>query len=353
MDVQKRLISSNFTRGGNKKLGVVIHTMVGTLAGTDSYFHNQSSQVSAHYGIDLDGSKVYQWVDESDQAWAQGIVSKPTFPLVTQRPGTNPNSFLISIECADNKDPHNADRSAQYGPLIELVKDICQRNNIPIDRDHICGHREIRSTKTCPGNIDVDYVVSQAAQNGGTMPGQLPDNYPQIIHKASQWDETVKKYLPDQRPEDASFDAIQRVVAGIQSQVSGLENKLKAQTEEMARRESEITNREEQVSRKEAQLLEQEKMKNDEIAALSENIKTLKKLKEQLESTLRAKQSELDTVYKDKGRIQNDLAVANARIKNYESGATQEKKDYVLSLIQELLERILGKKKGNNETSIS
>jgi hypothetical protein len=159
MTVQKKLIAVNFTKGGNQKLGLVIHTQVGNLDGTDAWFHNKDSGVSSHYGIDLDGSRVFQWVEENDQAYSQGLVSKPTFKLTTDRPGINPNTYCISIECADNNDPAGADRSKQLPVLVELVKDICQRNNIPMDRDHICGHREIRSTKTCPGNINVDEVV--------------------------------------------------------------------------------------------------------------------------------------------------------------------------------------------------
>lgn len=163
MTIDKRLTAVNFTKGGNSKLGVCIHTMVGTLDGTDGYFRNiNSSQVSAHYGVDLDGSRVFQWVEENDQAHAQGIVSVPTFKLTVDRPGINPNTYLISIECADGKDPAGADRSKQLPVIVDLVRDICKRNNIPIDRDHICGHREIRSTKTCPGNLDVDQIVRLA-----------------------------------------------------------------------------------------------------------------------------------------------------------------------------------------------
>jgi len=165
MNITKRLTTVNFTKGGNKKIALVIHTMVGTLDGTDSWFKNKDAQASSHYGIDLDGSRVFQWVEEGDQAYAQGVVSKPTFRQTVDRPGVNPNTYCISIECADNGNPAGADRSKQLPVLVQLVKDICQRNGIPIDRDHICGHREIRSTKTCPGNLDVDEIVRLASVN--------------------------------------------------------------------------------------------------------------------------------------------------------------------------------------------
>jgi N-acetylmuramoyl-L-alanine amidase-like protein len=54
---------------GAVDLGVV-HIMQGTLAGTDSWFHDPAAQVSAHFGIGKDGT-VYQWVDTGTVAWAE------------------------------------------------------------------------------------------------------------------------------------------------------------------------------------------------------------------------------------------------------------------------------------------
>jgi hypothetical protein len=162
MNITTKQLSVNFGTGVNKKLGVVIHTMVGTLDGTDAWFRNPDSQVSAHYGIDIDGKRIYRWLKEEQIAWAQGRKYLPTFKMVLDRPTENPNSYLISIECADDNNPAGADRSKQIPTLVELVKFICGVNNIPIDREHICGHREIYSAKTCPGNINVDEVVRLA-----------------------------------------------------------------------------------------------------------------------------------------------------------------------------------------------
>jgi hypothetical protein len=49
---------------------IVIHVMQGTLAGTDAWFHNPDSQVSAHFGVGKDGT-VYQWVALDQVAWAE------------------------------------------------------------------------------------------------------------------------------------------------------------------------------------------------------------------------------------------------------------------------------------------
>jgi N-acetyl-anhydromuramyl-L-alanine amidase AmpD len=204
MTIEERLIKVNFTAGGNKKLGIVIHTMVGSLAGTDSWFNNPASAVSAHYGVSLDGTLVYQWVKEDDQAYAQGIVNNPTFEMVLDRPGINPNTYLISIECADNGNPAGADRSLQLPTIIKLVQAIASRNHISIDADHICGHHQIRADKTCPGNLDVNYIIKQAQVGGPIMSDMytLPSgaqldlaNRDSNIVTAKQWDEVVNQHL--------------------------------------------------------------------------------------------------------------------------------------------------------------
>lgn len=169
MDIQKKLIPVNFTKGGNSKSVVVVHTMVGTLDSTNGWFNNSASGVSSHYGVDLDGSRVFQWVEENNQAWANGEVIAPTSKVVLNRPGLSPNKYTISIECADGRNPSGADRTRQIPVLVELIKDICERNSIPIDRDHIIGHREIKSTKTCPGNLDMDLIVKLAKGSASEM----------------------------------------------------------------------------------------------------------------------------------------------------------------------------------------
>ena len=163
MQVEQRLLSVNFTKAKNKKLGICIHTMVGTLDGTDRYFNNPTSKVSSHYGVSLDGNKIYQWVPEDYIAWTQGIVNNPTSALVKEL-GGNPNTYIISIECADGTNPYNADRSKQTLEIARLVANIAKRNGIPLDRKHIIGHKEIMSTKGCPGNIDVDKVLQLAKE---------------------------------------------------------------------------------------------------------------------------------------------------------------------------------------------
>lgn len=67
---EHRLVQ-NCTKGGQAATyGVVMHIMEGTLSGTDSWFRNNSSQSSSHFGIGKKG-EIWQWVDTADRAWAQ------------------------------------------------------------------------------------------------------------------------------------------------------------------------------------------------------------------------------------------------------------------------------------------
>lgn len=64
-----RPISSNYSGGSaepNKLF--IVHVMQGSLAGTDSWFHNPAAGASAHFGVGNAGT-VIQWVDCNNMAW--------------------------------------------------------------------------------------------------------------------------------------------------------------------------------------------------------------------------------------------------------------------------------------------
>ena len=146
--------SPNITNGRNgyKPEAIVIHIMEGTLDGTDSWFQNKFSKVSAHYGIGLKGD-IHQYVNEANCAWHAGRINSPSWSLLKKaRSGNfiNPNYYTIGIEHEGND--HSDWTEAMYQSSAQLIREICQRHNIPVDRDHIIGHHEIYSLKTCPGS---------------------------------------------------------------------------------------------------------------------------------------------------------------------------------------------------------
>lgn len=156
--------------------GIVIHTTVGYYEGTVNYFKNNDRQVSAHFVVSLNGD-VTQMVAEDRAAHHAGIVSNPVAKFYKK--GVNPNLHTIGIENADDNKPHEADRSRQLPALAELVYKQCVTHNLPIDSDHIAGHRDIYSKKTCPGNIDVSQVIAMAKriqdEKSGTISPPMSD----------------------------------------------------------------------------------------------------------------------------------------------------------------------------------
>lgn len=178
MDI-KQVPSPNFLKGRKnfRPEAIVIHIMEGTLAGTDSWFRNPVSNVSAHYGIGLNGA-IHRYVAEEDTAWHAGRVHQPTWQTIRRLGnGTylNPNLYTIGLEHEGRG--HTDWPEAMYAASAALIRDICTRWRIPIDRQHIVGHNEIYGRKTCPGNrVDLDRLVALAARPGGPEAVQEPGN---------------------------------------------------------------------------------------------------------------------------------------------------------------------------------
>ena len=167
---------TNFTAGraGYKPELIVIHVMDGSLVGTDAWFNNPASQVSAHYGIGLKG-EVHQYVKETDRAWHAGRVKLPIFNLYKKN-GVNPNLYTIGIE-------HEGKATTTWTAEMKnasaaLIRRICADWNIPIDRDHVIGHYEVYAGKpNCPatGKAIIDELVklAQGSTLGKEMAGRI------------------------------------------------------------------------------------------------------------------------------------------------------------------------------------
>lgn len=148
-------------REGESPRAIVLHTTVGSWEGALDWFARHDSGVCAHYVVALDG-RVAQLVDEGDTARHAGRVLDPAAHLVRESEA-NPNLFTIGIEFEDGGRPFDVERpAAQYAAGARLVAGACARWDIPLDRDHVIGHREVYAAKECPGNLDPDRVVAEA-----------------------------------------------------------------------------------------------------------------------------------------------------------------------------------------------
>ena len=124
------------------------------------------ADVSIHYILDRDGT-VYCYVPEDRTAWHAG---KGQW-LGDEKYTNKMNKYSIGIEVVGmgsmaDMSPYltkseykKLDKSllgftdAQYEALKLLVADICERNNIPLDRQHVIGHEEYNPKKNDPGEL--------------------------------------------------------------------------------------------------------------------------------------------------------------------------------------------------------
>ncbi len=170
-DVQQRPVTPDI---------IVIHVAVTTLQGCFNTFNNPAEQKSSHYCVG-DQGEIWQFVDEKDNAWHAGFTLNPTSKLVQQRLGKypSPNAYTIGIENAGNYPgditPDDF-TDIQYESNGWLVAQCAKRWNIPLDRDHIIGHKEVRIDKTCPGaRVSIDRIIAIAKSYTDSTPTLLSE----------------------------------------------------------------------------------------------------------------------------------------------------------------------------------
>ncbi len=167
---------TNASRGVGDIDTIVIHTTEGSYAGTISWFQNSAAGASAHYVIRSSDGQITQMVDEEDIAWHAGHWE------------TNQRSIGIEHE-GYVSDPETWYTDAMMRSSAALVRDICDRYGIPMDRSHIIGHYEVpgcptgtgggASCHTDPGSgWDWDYFMYLVTAEGGAteiLTGGLSD----------------------------------------------------------------------------------------------------------------------------------------------------------------------------------
>lgn len=126
----------------------------------------EDSEISIHYIVDREGG-IQCYIPESRAAWHAGRGSFGTDERLTNAM----NKYSIGVEILAIGSQHDmaqyltaAEYNAlpkeyigfteqQYRSLAGLVKDICGRNSIPFDREHVIGHDMYNPLKNDPGEL--------------------------------------------------------------------------------------------------------------------------------------------------------------------------------------------------------
>lgn len=153
-------ISPNRTSPRNHVIDTItIHCVVGqcSVETLGNIFEPTSRQASCNYGIGADG-RIGMYCEEKDRSWCSSSSSN--------------DNRAITIEVASDTTHPYAVNDKAYKALIELVADICKRNNIKelkwkgeqsligqVDKQNMTVHRWFAS-KSCPG----DYLYNLHGQ---------------------------------------------------------------------------------------------------------------------------------------------------------------------------------------------
>lgn len=148
--------SPNFTtgRGGQKISGVIIHWMVGTLAGTDRVFQDRNRNTSAHYGIE--DSNVHQYVKDEDTAYHAG--------------NWTVNTQTIGIE--HSAAPGRNASDATYESSAQTIAELSKKHGFAINSATVRPHNTIVAT-ACPGTINIGRLIARANEMLG-QPVPIP-----------------------------------------------------------------------------------------------------------------------------------------------------------------------------------
>lgn len=162
-------ISPNKTAPRNHEIDTVtIHCVVGqcSVESLGNVFASASRKASSNYGIGYDG-RIGMYVEEKDRSWCSSNSAN--------------DNRAITIEVASDTSHPYAVTDAAYKSLIDLLTDICQRNDIKelkwkADKSLI-GHPEEQNmtvhkwfaNKDCPG----EYLYSRHAQIAAEVNARL------------------------------------------------------------------------------------------------------------------------------------------------------------------------------------
>lgn len=205
-------ISPNKTSPRNHAIDTVtIHCVVGqlTVEALGAGFAPTARKASSNYGIGHDG-RIGMYVEEKDRSWCSSNASN--------------DNRAITIEVAsDNTYPYAVNDTA-YKSLINLLADICQRNNIKkllwkddksligqVDKQNMTLHRWFASTE-CPGeylykkhaqiasDVNARLETEKAPESPSTSVKDEPANYTKIVGTAKATANQMIAYIKKKNP---------------------------------------------------------------------------------------------------------------------------------------------------------
>lgn len=219
-------LSPNRTSPRKHKIDTVtIHCMAGDLTVEEcgQLFSDPKQEASSNYGIGSDG-RIALYVDEGDRSWCS-----------SDRDNDN---RAVTIEVANTKAAHPWPVSeAAYKSLIDLLVDICRRNDIEelrwegdrsligqTGRQNMTVHRWF-AAKACPG----DFLYNLHGQIAAEVNARLKEDNPMSFEQFKEFWARLRAELQDNDKgswsEEAREWAVQNgLIAGNGTEINGEPN---------------------------------------------------------------------------------------------------------------------------------
>lgn len=164
---------------GNPPELIVFHVAgCGSFAGMRSWFNNPSSQVSAHFGVNVDGT-VHQYVPLERAAWHAGVLNRPNMahPRVAYyvNHGINPNRRTVGIEfmlCPGQKIGDFPKMAAAGDDLLLWLLDVL---DLYPRSDDIVGHQDFDSVSRAIDPSCCIHLPSTIAYAKVRIEGAVPE----------------------------------------------------------------------------------------------------------------------------------------------------------------------------------
>ncbi|MGI6681750.1 MAG: N-acetylmuramoyl-L-alanine amidase [Myxococcota bacterium] len=164
---------------------IIIQVTEGTYANSIAWFQAAASGVSTHYLIRASDGDVTQMVEEANTAYHAGNMTYNRRSIGIEHEGyiANPDSFTTTM----------------YQASADLVIHLCEKYNIPKDREHIIGQNEVPDPndpsqfggighRQAPGQYwDWDYFMSLIRQDPPATTGELIG----FVREGDIYDETA------------------------------------------------------------------------------------------------------------------------------------------------------------------
>lgn len=155
--------------GSNNINKIIIHITQGSWSSAINWFNDSRSQVSAHYVVRSSDGFIGQCVQEKDIPYHAG-----NWPV---------NQTSIGIEHEGYGSQSRWLTSSLYNSSARLSAHLSDKYNIPVDRNHFLGHKQVSAT-ACPGSHwDWDRYLRlvRSYKNGGSS-----KTYKQVVDNASR-----------------------------------------------------------------------------------------------------------------------------------------------------------------------